>query len=312
MQRRNLLRTAAIAGGAATLTAGGMALAESGSGNDEDGSPTFVFVSGSNGTNVTFNGLGLNGLRSVAAELPGHGTGHFPVEYQAPQDLESGARQESPLKDIGLDDYVAAAVETVRTVAEFGPVILIGMSMGGAVVSRVGNEVPDLVDHMVYDTAICCVDLPSIAEYFATPEGSTSLAGTLADWAVGDPEETGASRTNWRSSDPGFIAAAKEALFGDGTDEELLSMMATLQPDESASVVVEDASGKKDTWGTIPRTYIRHTLDNMIPIALQDRFIAEADALTPDNRFAVHTVETSHVGTKEAHDKVLKILIDLA
>ena len=57
-----------------------------------------------------------------------------------------------------------------------------------------------------------------------------------------------------------------------------------------------DARGQADTWGTIARTYIRPTGDRSLPVAMQDRLIAEADALTPDNPYDVHTLDTSHVG----------------
>ena len=59
---------------------------------------------------------------------------------------------------------------TVRTVAEFGPtVILYGGSMGGATLNRVGNAVPHLIDRIVYDTAFCCVDLACPEDYLTTP-----------------------------------------------------------------------------------------------------------------------------------------------
>ena len=73
------------------------------------------------------------------------------------------------------------------------------------------------------------------------------------------------------------------------SDAEFYAMLAYLQPDESLTVGRENSQVQAGTWGRIPRTYIRHTADRMIPIALQDRMIAEADRLTPHNRFDVHT-----------------------
>ena len=90
----------------------------------------------------------------------------------------------------------------VRTVAEFGPVILYGGSMGGATLNRVGNAVPHLIDRIVYDTAFCCVDLACPEDYLATPEGSTTLAGNLAALVVADPAVIGAVRANYRTADP--------------------------------------------------------------------------------------------------------------
>jgi hypothetical protein len=47
--------------------------------------------------------------------------------------------------------------------------------------------------------------------------------------------------------------------------------------------------------GRVPRTYLRLADDASLPLALQDRLIREADALTPDNPFDVHTLAGSHL-----------------
>ena len=68
----------------------------------------------------------------------------------------------------------------------------------------------------------------------------------------------------------------------------------TLEPDESLDAGAERVDAA--TWGKVSRTYVRLARDLSIPLALQDRFIREADALTPDNPFDVRTLDSSHVG----------------
>lgn len=70
----------------------------------------------------------------------------------------------------------------------------------------------------------------------------------------------------------------------------------TLEPDDSLDAGGSNDRAHADTWGRIQRTYIRLTADRSIPIALQDRFINEADALTAYNPFEVHAIDSSHVG----------------
>jgi hypothetical protein len=161
---------------------------------------------------------------------------------------------------------------------------------------------------------MCCVDLPSLVGYLATPEGGTSLLlnPDLAVGAIGDPALLGAARMNRRSANPVFLAAAKAAYMAEGSDAEFFSMLNSLQPDESSTVPIVDSRVQAHTWGRIKRTYIRHTLDRSIPIALQDRIIHEADALTPYNRFDVQTVHTSHVPTTNGWEKIFRILDSLA
>ena len=48
-------------------------------------------------------------------------------------------------------------VDIVRQVRAHGPVILVGHSLGGLAISGAGNEIPDLIDRLVYIAAICPV-----------------------------------------------------------------------------------------------------------------------------------------------------------
>ncbi len=57
----------------------------------------------------------------------------------------------------------------------------------------------------------------------------------------------------------------------------------TFQPDENLDAGTPDDRAQADTWGRIPRTYVRLTDDTSVPLAMQDRMIREGDALTPEN-----------------------------
>ncbi|HEX4817656.1 MAG TPA: alpha/beta hydrolase [Nonomuraea sp.] len=303
--RRTIFQLAAVAGtGAAAATVGPKR------GKDVT---TFVFVSGSNGVASADNELALRGHRTVGVTLPGHGPEEqFHVAYQAPQDLARLATLPSPVAGVTLDDYVEATVDTVRRVARHGPVILVGGSLGGAAITKAADEVPDLIERLVYSAAFCCTSLRSPGDYLGTPEGSTSLTPTLLDGIVADPAKIGAVRVNWRTNNRKFLDAAKAAFMADGTDGELLALLNTLLPDESLRVSAADARGRADRWGRVPRVYIRHAKDRTIPIALQDRMIREADAATPGNAFKVYTVNATHAPTAKAYAEIREILHRLA
>jgi len=68
---------------------------------------------------------------------------------------------------------------------------------------------------------------------------------------------------------------------------------------------------EKDTWGRIPRTFIRLANDNSMPLAVQNRYISEADALTPDNLFEVFSVESGHAGFFRRPGEVVDILTQI-
>ncbi|MEV0378553.1 alpha/beta hydrolase [Nonomuraea sp. NPDC050643] len=274
---------------------------------------TFVFVTGSNGVASADPELTMRGHRALGVGLPGHGPEEqFHRAYQAPQDLAKLATIPSPVSGVTLDDYVEATEKVVRRVSRHGPVILVGGSLGGSTITKVADAVPDLIDLLVYDAAYCCTKLASPAAYLETPEGKASLATSIMSGIVGDPRVLKAIRVNWRTNDEKFLQAAKAAYMADATDGELLAMLNTLLPDESLQVSSAEARGRRQAWGRVKRVYIRHSRDRVIPLALQDRMIKEADAATPGNAFRVFTVEASHAPTAKAYDQITEILHRLA
>ncbi|MFB4301040.1 alpha/beta hydrolase [Actinomadura sp. NTSP31] len=268
---------------------------------DAPGAPTFVLVHGSGTSSFMWapiqRELALLGHRSYAVDLPGHGLdAQYPVAYQAPQDLEAWANEPSTLGGVTLQDNIDTVVDVVERIAEHGPVVLVGVSLGGTTITGVGNAIPELVSRLVYISAWSCVQLPGPMEYMQEPEFADNLMAPLYAFNVGDPAELGAGRANYRTADPALLAALKAAAMADITDEQFRAFLNIMQPDESIPVMTADARVQADTWGTIARTYIRLADDRTLPVAMQDRLIAEADALTPGNPYDVHTLDTSHVG----------------
>lgn len=311
--RRRFLGGAAVVGAAAvTATAAGAATA------GERGRPTFVLVNGNSNTSFAWmplvRELGLLGHRSVAVELPGHGLdADFSVAFQAPQDLAAYAGEPSRLATLTLADYAGAAVDVVRRVAGHGPVILVGHSLGGAVVSRVGNAVPELVDHVVYASAVCCTALRTPVDCVSAPENDGAAAGVPYP-VLGDPAATGVTRMNWRAADPAFLDGYRAAAMAEATEAQFLATLDVgHQPDESATVSLEDAVGEPATWGRIPRSYVHFTEDRILTPPLQRRLVADADAHTPGNRFHTYSIPASHLGGVLLHTRAMaEILATIA
>jgi hypothetical protein len=64
-------------------------------------------------------------------------------------------------------------------------------------------------------------------------------------------------------------------------------------------------------WGTVPRTYIRCTLDTALPMALQDLMIKEADTAISGNAFEVKTLVTSYAPFASVPDQLAALLHEL-
>ncbi|MEV7591654.1 alpha/beta fold hydrolase [Streptomyces sp. NPDC089922] len=299
--RRGLLRAAAA--GAGAVAAVGAGASSAAADTRRRGAPVFVLVhgSGSNsyGWSPVLRELGLRGHRAVAVDLPGHGPGaYFPVSYQAPQDLERLATEPSPIGAVTLVDFTAHVVGTVRAAHRTGPVVLVGQSLGGVTLNAVANEVPELISHLVYASAFCPTRHRSVVELMTTPEAASSALFRIPGFRT--PPELGVNRVNWRSGDPAFFAAVKEALAADWSDAEVRTLLNILEPDESAAIGAADARGLPGRWGRVPRTYLRFDEDRAVPPALQDLMIREADLTTPHNRFRVRPLAAPHIGPRDA------------
>jgi pimeloyl-ACP methyl ester carboxylesterase len=231
------------------------------------------------------------GHRAAAIDLPGSGLdAAYPASFLR-GDFAALQTEASGLSGVTLDDYVEAVTAQLTAMARHGRVTLVGHSFGGLTITRVAEAVPHLIRRLVYVTAYVPVNQKSGAEISMLPEGAASLSGAIL---VGDPAKTGAMRINPRDPDPDYVEKARLAFYNDVPTDEYLRFAAHLDPDLPLAVGLDDARGTPQRWGTVPRAFVRTTQDNTIPLALQDRMIAEADAATPGNRFAVHTLASGH------------------
>ncbi|MFI6148736.1 alpha/beta fold hydrolase [Streptomyces sp. NPDC051109] len=278
--------------------------------------PTFVLVHGAFSNSFSFAPLqaelGLLGHRSVAVDLPGHGFGAtYTRSYQVPQDLDGLATEPGSIKGVTLADNAAHLIGILERAKQNGPVVLVSHSRGGMTATAAANVRPDLIDRVVYVSAWCPVDL-DVSDYYAEPEMATVDAASLALALAGNPAELGLLRVNFRTANPEALAAFKAAFLADGTDEEFLAFLNTFQPDENLDVGTSADRARAETWGRIPKTYIRLADDASLPLAMQDRLIREGNALTPDNPYDVSTLAGSHLKWLVDPAPAARVLAELA
>jgi pimeloyl-ACP methyl ester carboxylesterase len=270
---------------------------------------TFLFVHGAWHSAAHWNRvaeeLSARGDRVHALDLPGSGlNARYPESYLA-NDAESLAGEPSPIGDIHLSDYRDAIVAEVRRLAEHGRVTLVGHSFGGLAITQAAEAVPELIERLVYLTAYVPAQQATGAALAALPEGASSISGSIL---IGDPMTTGAMRINPRNADPDYVEKGRLALYGDVSTEVYLRFASYFNPDLPLAVAFDDARGTPERWGSLPRTFIRTTEDRTVPLGLQDRMIAEADALTPGNRFDVRSLRSSHAPFASMPDRLAEML----
>jgi len=195
---------------------------------------TFVLVHGSWQGAWSWDGvrdhLRAHGHRVIAPALPGRG------------DIGEDRAW------IGHDDNVAAVLATLDADGA-GPVVLVGHSLGGAVVSQVADRRPDRVAQLVYCAAFVLEDGESASDVM--PEqmrtAITELALSRADRAISMPWEL------WRAN---FIQNASEQVARDS--------FTRLVP-EPYRPVFEPIRLRRRVHRELPTTFLTFTHDQTMP-----------------------------------------------
>ncbi|MDV6285837.1 alpha/beta hydrolase [Rhodococcus jostii] len=235
--------------------------------------------------------LAGHGVATVAVDLPGHGLdAPHPSGYLSPG--QPGLTTEkSALAGLTMQDAAAAITDTLVRVRRFhSRVLLVAHSAGGGPASLATEHHPELVDHLVYLSAFVPAARPRFFDYI----NSDANNGAVTIPPVGDPAELGAVRINPLSQDPDHIATIRQSFLNDLPAETSDSWRRFLHPDLPLAILAEPVPLTLLRWGRIPRTYIRLTDDQALPLGAQDLMITEADAATPDSRFDVRTMVGGH------------------
>jgi pimeloyl-ACP methyl ester carboxylesterase len=276
---------------------------------------TFLFIHGAWHCSIHWSHvverLTAKGHNAVAIDFPGSGLKATVPQAYLSNDPNALATEPSAVSEIGLNDYTDATVRAVEGLARGNDhVTLVGHSFGGQTITRVAEQVPHLIGRLVYVTAFCPALQPggSVDAYAILPENSSSRIGPLL---VADPSKIGAFRLNARSADHAYLEQCRQAFYNDLPMEAFLRFAAFLNFDTPAKASAADGRGTPERWGSVPRTYVRCTLDQALPLSLQDRMIREADQMAPTNPFNVQTLESGHSPFASMPDTLADVLADL-
>lgn len=239
--------------------------------------------------------LTAKNITVVAPDLPGHAVGaRFPTSFtQRPLDPAAYAVEPSPLAGIGLDQYVSAIQQTVDQLAGagFGPITLLGHSMAGIPITAAAEQAPNKLAKLIYLSAFMPVTANPVLAYLGLSENADSQ---VVPCLKAQPTTVGALRFDTNSTDPNDIAMLKNAFSADSSALDWAAISHMMQPDDPVQPYATPTGATAANWGSVKRSYIGCTADNVIPPALQQLFISEADALSPNNKTDYHAFASSH------------------
>jgi pimeloyl-ACP methyl ester carboxylesterase len=181
---------------------------------------------------ATVGALRARGHAVIAPDLPGMGD------------------DPTPLADLSFDDWIDRIVGLVDAIE--GPIVLVGHSRGGIVISQVAERRPDRIARLVYLSAFLVPDGLTLQEVAAPAIAHSGLADAL-------------------ESGDGFFrvdgAKAAAFFFTDCTEQVAAAATARLCPEPSFSMTTPLRLGT--AYASVPRAYVECTRDAVLPLSVQ-------------------------------------------
>jgi pimeloyl-ACP methyl ester carboxylesterase len=175
-------------------------------------------------------------------------------------DLPGAGEDRTPVSEVTLESCAARVREALVKDAE--PAILVGLSMGGLIMTQAAGDAPEHVASMAFVAAFMPANGQSLSDLAQLPEGEGNLLQENMT-IEGDPPVA-------RLSDE----AAARAIYSDCTREQTAWAIPRRRPQPVAPFVTP-ISVDDSVVAAIPRAYVLTKHDRSLRPALQRRMIAE-------------------------------------
>jgi pimeloyl-ACP methyl ester carboxylesterase len=179
-----------------------------------------------------------------------HAQGHI---VRTPELAGTGADDSDPA-DVTLETWARSVADIILATPE--PVILVGHSRGGVVISRAAELVPERLQRLVYLTAYLLPAGRTLAETARTDTDSLVPPNMVP--------AAGGVTCNLRGS------VIRDALFGLCADEDYEHALTRMRP-EPLKPLVTPLRVTAERFGRVARTYIECSQDRTITLAAQRR-----------------------------------------
>ncbi|MGX9430922.1 MULTISPECIES: alpha/beta fold hydrolase [Bradyrhizobium] len=174
-------------------------------------------------------------------------------------DLSGQGQDQTPLKNVTLAAMVNTVVAALTELP--GPVVLIGHSMAGMVISAAGDKAPELIKMLVY----VCTFLPRDGESLLSIERRNPKMIVPKSMTFDADQTVGTLMSE----------KARELFYHECTDADVASACARPRP-QALSAFENPIHLTADRFGRISRVYVECTEDHALAIEMQRDMIAKS------------------------------------
>jgi pimeloyl-ACP methyl ester carboxylesterase len=203
-------------------------------------------------------------------------------------DLPSLGCDRTPVNRVSLAAWRDFVCDIVDRASE--PVILVGHSRGGIVLSEVAEHRPERIRTLVYLTAFLLRDGECLFDLAADPASLVPPNMVMSD-----------DKTSSTIRDE----ALRETFYGECSDDDIALARLCLQPEPTVPLAtpVRVTGGK---FGKVPRVYVECLRDKAMPVSLQRKM----HGATPCRQ--VLSLDTDHSPFFSRPDELARLLSNLA
>lgn len=216
--------------------------------------------------------LEKEGHQVITPDLPGHG------------------QDKTPISEIILQCFVDRVCQVLDAQSE--PVILVGHSMGGIVVTQTAEYRPDKIKALVYLSAFLPRNGESLLQLAQQDKETLILPNLII------------------AEEQGYHAVKEEAIrdvfYQDCSDEDVARAKSLLAPKEALAPVATPVQTGDENYGRIPRVYIKCLRDQTIGPSLQKQMYTA----TPCQK--ILSLDTSHSPFLSAPEALAGHLVTVA
>ena len=206
-------------------------------------------------------------------------------QVRTPELLGMG-EDRTPISSVSLAAWADQVADVIRQ--EEAPVILVGHSRGGVVISEAAERVPDRISTLVYVAGSMLPDGAAILDYVAQPDPDGPQVIDMREDGGAMLLEPFLTMSFYNATPPDWAKLAKSKL--------------TYEP---LSVHATRLHLTAERFGRVKRAYIRTTQDNAVTEQMQDRMLADL----PCER--VLTLDSDHSAFLSDPDRFVHCLLSL-